>query len=204
MKSKQHAIVWVLALSTALGQALPQLEVKVVEGAGAVVPHGVVSARRLAVEVTEGGKPVAGAAVSFKLPPGEVTGRFASGFQTETVLTGADGRASVYGVRWGDQPGELQVAVTAVAGGRRASASIPVEISSNLTMTRADRATNEKVTTPGSGSKKWWIIAGVAGGALAGVAFAGMGKSGPAPVAVFQPAVVTPSIGLPSISVGKP
>lgn len=198
--------VRLLVLPALLGAACTgeELSMRVVEGSGAVVPRASVSARRLSVEVTRNGRPVAGVAVTFRMPAGEVTGRFASGFSNEMMLTGADGRAAVYGIRWGDAPGRTEVSVTAVNAGERAEVSIPVEVSASAREGRADRNSGESVKSPGSAGRKWLIIAGVAGGALAGLALAGGGGSSIAPVAVVQPAIVTPTIGAPTIVIGRP
>lgn len=196
--------LWVLPALLAVVCAGQDLSVRVVEGSGAVVPCATVSARRLSVEVTRNGRPVAGAAVTFRMSPGQVTGRFASGFSNEMMLTGADGRAAVYGIRWGDAPGQTEVLVTAVNAGERAEASIPVEVSASAREARADRNSGESVKAPGSAGRKWLIIAGVAGGALAGLALAGGGGGSVAPAAVVQPAIVTPTIGTPTIVIGRP
>lgn len=185
-----------------LAQSGPPLELRVVEGAAAVVPADALSARRFVVEVTRGGKPAHGAAVTFRLPDGAVSGRFASGFSSEMVVAGADGRAMVYGIRWGGTEGDGEIQVSAGFGEQRATAAIPFTISGIAKPTKADRSSGEKIRAPG-GSKKWWVIAGVAGGALAGLAFAGGGGQA-APAAAYQPAVVTPTVGAPSISVGRP
>jgi hypothetical protein len=198
---------WLLPLAMVCAQSdapvAEGLRIQVVEGVGAVVPSGAVSARRLVVEVTDGGRAAAGVAVTFRLPEEGVSGRFSSGFQSEMVLTGADGRAAVYGIRWGETAGRLEVRVSAVREGRRGEALIPVEVSATAKESRADRASGEKVKGPGSGGKKWLILAGVAGGAAVGLLAAGGGKS-TAPAAVVQPAVVTPTVGVPVISVGRP
>lgn len=196
------AIAICLSASLAAAQTSPSLQVRVVEGAGQEAPAGVASARRFAVEVTRGGAPAAGATVNFRLPDTPASGRFASGFRSEVVLTDAQGVASVYGIRWGDAPGAGEMLVTATAGGQRAEISIPFSVSATAKMTREDRVSREKVRGPG-GARKWVILAGIAGGALAGLAFAGGGKSA-APAAVMQPAIVTPSVGTPTITIGRP
>jgi hypothetical protein len=196
------ALAVLLSLSLAAAQTNSGLQIQVLEGAAQEAPAGVASARRFAVEVTRGGAPAAGATVTFRLPDTAVSGRFASGFRSELVLSDAQGVASVYGIRWGDAPGTGEMLVTATAGGERAEISIPFHVSATAKLTREDRVSREKVRGPG-GARKWVILAGIAGGALAGLAFAGGSKSA-APAAIMQPAIVTPSVGTPTITIGRP
>lgn len=199
----RQALVCLLSFSVGIAQELPALELRVVEGSGMTVPPGVISARRIAVDVLDAnGKAVAGATVTFRLPPGGEAGRFASGLTMESTLTGTDGRASVYGIQWGVRPGAVEVTVVSSSAGRRAQIAIPVEISAQAKLTGADRSVAELRET-GRSAKIWFIVAGVAGGALAGLAMMGRG-SAPAPAAITMPPVVPPSIGQPAISVGRP
>ena len=74
------------------------VQLKVLEGEGTVYRTGSRAARGLTVLVTdESGKPVADAAVSFRLPDEGASGVFSSGLKTEVVTTGPDGRATVWG-----------------------------------------------------------------------------------------------------------
>lgn len=179
------------------------LRVEVTEGAGAVVPAQVLSSRRFAVTVKDAaGNPVSGATVHFRLPAEGPGGLFASGLRTESTATGATGEAVVYGIRWGAQPGRLEILVTATQGARRGEARIPVEISATAALAREDRI-NPSFKAH-SGSKRWLLWVAVGAGAAAGLAAAG-GKGGSTqsyspPAAV----IVTPAIGTPTITIGKP
>ncbi len=91
------------------------MQLKVVEGEGAEYHTGSRATRGLTVLVTdEAGKPVQDAAVSFRLPDSGATGTFNSGLRTEIVKTGPNGRAVVWGMRWSDTPGTVDVHITAV------------------------------------------------------------------------------------------
>src|SRR5450759_2238919 len=73
------------------------LQIRVVEGEGAVQAAGSRATRGLSVEVTdETGKPVGGAAVNFRLPDEGPGGVFANGMKTEVVITAPDGRATLW------------------------------------------------------------------------------------------------------------
>lgn len=204
MKATQGVAAFLTSVLMCPAQPLPELRLRAVEGKGMVVARGVQSSRRIAVEVTDGGgRLLAGATVVFRLPDTGATGRFASGLLTETLVTGADGRASVYGITWGEEPGALIVRVSAAHQARRTSIEIPVEISATAQPGRLDRNPSAIAYGGGSGTRKWLIIAGVAGGALAGLAAAGMGKSASPPTSITQP-VRTPTVGAPSISINRP
>jgi hypothetical protein len=103
-----RSLIWLLTAGVAVAQHRAGQELRVLEGAAMVVPRGGQFSRRIAVEVREaGGGPVRGATVPFRLPAEGPTGRFPSGLQWETLLTGEDGRAAVYALQWGNLPGEL-------------------------------------------------------------------------------------------------
>lgn len=193
-------VLWLAAALTASGQ--PSLRIEVVDGAGAVVPAQTLSSRRFAVVVKDAaGKPVTGATVHFRLPSEAPTGAFASGLRTESTATGPKGEASFYGIRWGAEPGKLEISVTALYGGARADARIPVEVSATVKAERQDRA-NTAYRAP-SGSRKWVVLLAVGAGAAAGLAMAG-GKGGAPAYAPPAAVVVTPTIGTPTITIGKP
>jgi hypothetical protein len=110
--------------------------------------------------------------------------------------------ATVYGVRWGTEAGNLEMEVVATHGREAGSARIPVELSLHATASREDRS-NPAFRAPSSG-RKWLILALVGAGAAAGAGLAG--KSG-GKGAVYEPpavVIVPPSIGTPTITVGKP
>jgi len=99
------------------------LQIKVLEGEGGVHPAGAHVTRPLTVEVTdESGRPVAGAAVSFQLPPTGPGGLFLNGLRTDLVLTDANGRATLHGVQLNRTEGGFRIRITAVKEQARAGA----------------------------------------------------------------------------------
>lgn len=179
------------------------LRVEVTEGAGAVVPAGMLSSRRFTVVVKDAqGRPVQGATVRFRLPAEGPTGTFSSGLRSESTLTDAGGRATIYGIQWGTESGRLEIEVLALFGRDTASVRIPVELSRHAVLSREDRG-NTAFRAPSPG-RKWLILALVGAGAVAGAGLAGKaGGKG----AVYEPSavvIVPPTIGTPTITVGKP
>lgn len=168
------------------------LQLQVIEGEGAIFQAGSRPSRPLVVQVTdETGRPVAGAAVSFRLPDQDTTGAFRTGMKTEVVVTKPDGRASAHGIEWGRFPGSVRVRVTAAKQEARAGTVINVYISEGGG-TKAAR---------GRGIK-WRWVAVAAGGAAAGVAAFSRGGA----VAARANPVATPSVqvGVPTITVRQP
>src|SRR5580658_1280531 len=97
------------------------VQLKVVEGEGTVYRTGTRATRGLTVLVTdEAGKPVANAAVSFRLPEDGAGGVFSSGLRTEVITTGADGKATVWGMQWNKTAGPVEIRITAVKDQARA------------------------------------------------------------------------------------
>ena len=116
-------LAWALVLvfpCLAMAQ-IAVLQIKVLEGEGAVHPAGARVAHPLTVEVTdETGHPVAGAAVSFQLPPEGPSGLFSNGLRTDLVLTDATGRASIHSVQLNRTGGQFRIRITAVKEQSRA------------------------------------------------------------------------------------
>jgi hypothetical protein len=196
-----------LALHGALvAQEAAILQIRVLEGDGAIHALGSRSARPLTVQVAdETGRPVSGAAVSFRLPDDGPGGVFASGMRTEVVVTGADGRASVWGIQWNRTAGPLQVRVTTVKGPTRAGAVIPQYLSDAV----ADKSPGRGPAVSAGHSRGRWFYAVllVTAGAAAGGAAMGLSRysKSPAPPAAAD-ALTAPAtqVGPPVISVGKP
>ena len=114
---------WLLALPCVAMAQIAVLQIKVLEGEGAVHPPGARIARPSTVEVTdETGQPVAGAAVSFQLPPEGPSGLFSNGLRTDLVLTDAAGRASIHSVQLNRTGGQFRIRITAVKEQARAGA----------------------------------------------------------------------------------
>jgi len=186
-----------LALNCAATAQVAVLQIRVIEGEGAVHAPGSRSTHPLTVEVTdEAGRPVAGAAVSFHLPEEGPGGAFANGIRTEVVLTDGNGHASVHGLRLNRAPGRFQIRILA-----------------SKEQARAGMVSFQYIAEPGSGAaaaastagrshgyRKWIVVAAVVGaGAAAGILAAEKSGSAPAPA----PAI-TLTIGAPAITVGKP
>lgn len=189
----------VLAFPCAAIAQVAILQIRVVEGEGAVHEPGSRMARPLVIEVTEEtGRPVAGAAVSFQLPPDGPGGVFASGLKTEAVITGGNGRAELRHLRLNHSPGPFQIRITAAKEQVRAGTVSQQYISEPGA--RSGRAPAAR----GKSHKKWIGIAllagGAFGGALAGLSGRSQGAAAPAPA----PAPPALRIGAPTISVGKP
>jgi hypothetical protein len=195
---------WRSMLCCALAWAVPSnavviVQLKVVEGDGAVYRTGARATRGLTVLVTdETGKPLEHAAVSFRLPEEGPGGVFSSGLRTEVVTTGPDGRATVWGMQWNKTPGPLEIRITAIKDQARAGIISTQYLSDAL----APKAGGEGTfSAPHKGHAKWILIAAaVGGGAAAGFAFArskgAAGGVASGPVGVM--------IGNPSINVGHP
>jgi hypothetical protein len=178
------------------------LQLQVIEGEGSVQSAGARSPRPITVQVTdETGRPVEGVAVSFRLPDEEVTGVFAGGLRSEIVVSGADGRAAVWGIQWGPAPGPVRVRVTAAKDRARAGIVVNQYVSESVAITETP-AGGELSRGGGSGKWKWALVAaGVVGGGLA----AGMAKGKTASAPPSAGAVTVPvQVGPPTISVGLP
>jgi hypothetical protein len=175
------------------------VQLRVVEGEGLTYRTGSRATRGVTVLVTdEAGLPLDMASVSFRLPEQGASGTFSSGLRTEVVTTGADGRASVWGMQWNKTPGTVQIHITAV----KEQARTGIVSTQYLSDTVALKAGGEGVFTAshGGGHKWLWIVA-VAGVAAGGAAFALLRSKG-APTT--QAATTGPSISAPTITVGQP
>ena len=180
------------------------VQLKVIEGDGAVYRTGSRATRGLTVSVTdETGKPVEHAAVSFRLPEEGASGLFSSGLRTEVVTTGPDGRATVWGMQWNKTAGPVAIRITAIKDQARSGIISTQYLSDAAALAvAAPKAGGEGVfAAPHKGRGKWILIAAALGGAAAaGLAF---GRShGPQTAGVGSPAGVM--IGNPSINVGHP
>jgi len=190
-------------LCCALAWALPSnatviVQLKVVEGDGAVYRTGARAAHGLTVLVTdESGKPVEHAAVSFRLPEGGSGGVFSSGLRTEVVTTGPDGRATVGGMQWNKTSGPVQIRITAIKDQARAGIISTQYLSDDTVALKAGG--EGSFTAPHKGRMTWVLVAvaAVAGGAAAGFMLTRSHSTQQTPVAGV-------SIGNPTIIVGHP
>jgi hypothetical protein len=188
----------VLAVANVLPlQAAAIIQLRVIEGEGAVYGIGSRGTRGITVQVTdETGQPVESAAVSFRLPDDGPGGTFASGLRTEIVTTKADGRATVWGMKWNRATGAFEVRVTAAKGQARAGIVVSQYLSDKVV-----------ATSGGSGQfhashsyRKWLLIGAAVGGAAMGGLVLGQRKSSTA--TTFANAPGPPSIGTPVIVIG--
>lgn len=188
--------VWLALPATAQEPAI--LQIRVLEGDGAVYGTGSRAVRGLTVQVTdETGRPVEGVIVNFHLPEDGPTGLFSTGSKSEIVTTSADGRAAVWGMRWNHTPGPVQVRVTAVKGMTRAGTVTSVYLSESV----AASAGQPRAVAGSHG--RWLLIGVLVAGAAAGGVVAGLSRGGKAATAATTTAPSI-SIGTPTIHVGQP
>jgi hypothetical protein len=174
------------------------IQLRVVEGDGAVYPIGSRATRGLAVQVIdETGKPVDAAAVSFQLPGDGPGGSFAGGGKTEIVTTKADGTAAVWGMQWNKTPGGFEIKVTASKGQARAGVAVTQYLRDSVKAAAGGEGT---FTASHHSRTKWLIIAAAIGGGAA----AGIGLRGSSKAAAPAPTTTPTSIGNPTILVGHP
>jgi len=179
------------------------LQIRIAEGEGAVYSIGSRATRGATVQVAdETGKPVDGAAVSFRLPDDGPTGTFSAGMRTEIVTTSAEGRASVWGMRWNRVTGPLEVRITAAKGQARAGTVCGLYLNALDSRNAEPRIAGQSNGIPSRwrSHKKIWIGVGIAAAAFVGVA-AVSSRGTPSAAA---PGVNAPQIGTPSIIIGKP
>jgi len=177
-------------------RAAAVIRLRVVEGEGAVYAPGSRATRSITVQVTdETGQPLDAVAVSFRLPEEGAGGTFASGLRTEIVTTKADGRATVWGMRWNRTPGPFEVRVTAAKDQARAGIVISQFLSDRVAAGAG--GTGEFHTS--HSYKKWLMLgAAVGAGALGGMLVVARRSEQSAATAVPGP----PVIGAPSIAIG--
>jgi hypothetical protein len=197
LKSVGFATLWLLWAAPALAQ-VAILQIRVIEGEGAVHLPGSRSTRPITVEITEEtGKPVASAAVSFHLPEDGPGGAFVNGLRTEVVITDSQGRASLHGLLANRIPGRFQIRILASKEQARAG---------TVSFQYVAEPRGGVAATPAApvGRRKWIAIAAaVVGATAAGIAAT---RGGAATAAAVPSAPVPPvlSIGTPAITVGRP
>ena len=185
------------------------LRLRAVEGSGMVVSPGKASPRKIVVIAEDdAGKPLNGVTVRFRLPADGPSGHFPSGLSSESVVTAADGRATVLGIAWNSQPGRLLLDVSAVVPGDRAELEIPIEIGGRGSMKEPASSAIDHVPSRGGG-KKWLLLAAAVGGAAAiGVVAAGSVRPTNPAAPVIQPPITPvstpPVVGTPVIGIGSP
>ena len=179
------------------------LQVQVVDGDGLIYAPGTRAVKGITVRVTdEVGRPVSAAAVSFRLPEDGATGVFQNNSKTEIAATAADGRASVWGMRWGKVTGAVSIRITAAKGATRAGTLATQVISADAGMVGQTISSNPKAYKQhmGGGGKKWlWFGLAAAGAAGGGLAY-GMTKNGASSAAAAT--AVNTTISSPQITIG--
>jgi hypothetical protein len=171
------------------------LHIRILEGEGAIHGAGAKASRPIVIEITdETGKPVEGAAVSFRMPEEGPGATFQQGMRTDIRITTPDGKAAVYDFTTNRTPGPFQVRITAVKSQVRAGVVVAQYIS--------DRPVKAKSDVAKGGSRKWLIVLAAAGGAAAAALAAGAAKgSTPGSAGPAAPPPTPPQIGPPSIHV---
>jgi hypothetical protein len=169
------------------------LQIVIVEGEGAINNVKQRVNREPIVQVEdENHKPIAGAAVIFFLPNNGPGGTFANGSMTFTTTTNNQGQAVARGIRFNNQPGSMQIRVSASFAGQTASAII------TQTNVLGVAASGASVGGMSLGAKLLIIGAVVGGGIAAGVVVANHGgNSGSTTPATIS---ITPG----SVTVGGP
>jgi hypothetical protein len=182
------------------------LQIRVVEGDGAVHAAGSRATRALSVEVTdETGKPVGGAAVNFRLPEEGPSGMFANGMKTEVVITSPDGRATLWGMQWNRAEGPFQIRITAAKGQARAGTVVSQYLSQAVAAKQSGAPGTRSVAVPGKSHKWLWVGLVVAGTAVGGGMAAGLVKSSQTTTSSATTTTTpTLAIGVPNITVGRP
>ena len=98
-----------------------QIQLRILAGDNASYETGSLQGKRLSVEVTdETGAPVAGVAVTFRLPEEGASGLFPDGNRSAVVNTTEQGQAAAPGIRWGTNPGTVSIRITAAKGSAHA------------------------------------------------------------------------------------
>jgi len=191
------------ALRAEDGAATPILaRIRVVQGQNAVHTAGARSAPVLTVEVTdETGKPVEGAAVSFRIPATGPGGLFPNGLTSDVVLTDARGRAAAGGVRWNRIPGPFQIRVTTVKGTARAGLAVPAYLADKPSDPAAKTTEPPGLPNP---RRKWLMVAVIAGGVMAGSVAVGLVRRPGAATAAAAQSGTALSVGPPTVTIGGP
>lgn len=181
-----------LAAPAAPAQETPapsKLNLVIVEGDGAINNVRQRVTREPVVQVEdENRKPVAGAAVTFLLPNQGASGVFADGSRMLTVMTDENGRAVARGLKMNNNPGQMEIRVTASKSG--------LSTSGTITMTSVAAAAAAGISTG-----LLVTILAIAGGAAAGIAVGVTrnGDSTPPPPGPQPPAPTVLTPGAPTV-----
>jgi hypothetical protein len=194
-------MAFALALCSTAAAQVAILQIRIIEGEGAVHAPGSRATRPLTVEVTdETGQPVEGAAVSFHLPEEGPGGLFANNIQTDVSVTDSHGHASVRGLQFNRSSGRFMILIVASKEQARAG----IASFQYIAEPSGGAGSGGRPATAGSSHRyrKWIAVALLAGGgAAAGILVAGRSATTPAAAAA---STITLGIGTPTITVGKP
>ncbi|MDQ2901684.1 MAG: hypothetical protein M3Y07_18085 [Acidobacteriota bacterium] len=180
------------------------LQVRILEGDGAVHAAGSRPARVLLIEVTdETGTPVSGAIASFRLPDEGATGLFANGLRTDLDVTDVQGHASLRGLQFNHTDGEFQIRITVAKDDARAG-TVSTQFINESKNTNLTKQSQFRSPAAGGGYGRKLLIIGIVAAAAAGggVAALSRGSGSSKPISTPAPSILT--IGAPTISVGKP
>jgi hypothetical protein len=187
-----------VALAAAASAQIAILQIRVVEGEGAVHPPGSRCLRPLTVEVTdETGKPVEGAAISFHLPEDGATGTFFNGLRTSVATTDAAGRALLSGLSLNRVSGRFEIRIIASREQARAG------IVSFQYIAEAGSGAAHPVAAARAGSRGKWLIVVALAGAAAAAGIVGAGRSANTTAASTAPSSPI-SVGPPTVTVTRP
>jgi hypothetical protein len=155
-----------------------KLTVEVTQGQG--VDHDITAPRESAITLRvsdEALKPVVGAVVVLQLPLGGPGGIFLNGSRFQTILTDANGQASVQGFRHNSVPGEFSIVATI---SYRDYQSVTMNIEQKNVAPQAQPGEPAPVQTTKRDSRRLIALVAIIGGAAAGAALglAGGGGSG--------------------------
>jgi hypothetical protein len=188
-----------IATPAAATAQVANLQIRVIDGEGAVHAPGSRSLRPLSVEVTDDtGRPVEGAAVSFHVaddPGSGPGGTFANGLRTEVITTDVHGRVALHTLVLNRVPGRFEIRIIASKEQARAGTVSFQYI--------AGTGKGSAAQAGAGGHRALWVVllAAAAGGATAGVLASRSGSQPPAVVETPPPLL---TIGAPSITLGKP
>lgn len=121
-------LCWLISAALLHAQA-SDLRIQVLEGEGASHRTGSVAYTGATVRIVDiSGSPIPNAKVNFRLPADGVTGLFANGSPAEEVIADSQGKASVWGIRWGTTPGATTISITAKMGALTAGTAVRVQV----------------------------------------------------------------------------
>jgi hypothetical protein len=177
------------------------LQIQVLEGDGAVHAAGSRSQRPITVQITdEMGRPVQGAAVSFRLPEDD-SAQFLNGMKTDVQVTGLDGRVSVWGIQWGRTPGPQRIRLTAAKDQARAGAIVAQYVTDSPVAAGAESSPVSRLSPSGPGRGKWKVLGLVAAGAAVGGLAVVLSRK---PAGTAAGPAITVQVGQPTISITRP